>query len=561
MDEIKRSLNQLWQGLSGSRKLSLIGSFAVVLAVLIGTTYFASQPKFSLLYAGLAPAEASKIVDYLQSKKIQYQLSDGGTTVLIPATSVYETRLSLAAQGIPRTSDSAGGVGFELFDKPTFGVSDFMQRANYYRALQGELARTIKQFDEIQEARVMIVVPEERLFVRERRESKASVFVQLKAGRVLAPGQVQAVRFLVANGVEGLQPNRVTVVDNSGKALAEDENLASTSSLTNRQQSAVKEAEEHLREKAQSMLDQVLGPGNSVVRITAELNFDAVQETSERFDPKNQVARSETINNETSDSSTQNASGAVGTPSNIENQNATNSGPTTKSVVTRENNANQFEIGRIVENRQYAIGQVKKIGVAVFLNTRKGTGAATATATATPRSDAEKKSLEEIVKAAIGFTQNDTRKDSFQLVETEFNDIFANTQPTGTPVMGQIDKWLPWASQGFLLLIALSLLFYLWKTVKSTTQSDEGARSEFEDLLAQFEPPSEDDLKLRRHATENEKTADDDHLHDEGGRKHKRRGIPGQLTAEEISKLIQDNPSNTSLAIRQWLLKDDNAPE
>lgn len=556
MDEIKRSLSQLWQGLSGSRKLSLIGSFAVVFAVLIGITYFASQPKFSLLYAGLAPTEASKIVDFLQTKKIQYQLTDGGTTVLIPATAVYETRLALASQGIPRTSDSAGGVGFELFDKPTFGVSDFMQRANYYRALQGELARTIKQFDEIQEARVMIVVPEERLFVRERRESKASVFVQLKPGRVLAPGQVQAVRFLVANGVEGLQPNRVTVVDNSGKALAEDENTGSTASLTNRQQSAVKEAEEHLREKAQSMLDQVLGPGNSVVRITAELNFDTIQETSERFDPKNQVPRTETTTNEVSDSSTQNPGGAAGSPSNIEAATTSNASPITKSNVSRENVSNQYEIGRIVENKQYAIGQVKKIGVAVFLNTRKGTGAAPA---ATPRSDAEKKSLEEIVKAAIGFTQNELRKDSFQLVETEFNDIFANTTPTNTADIDQIKKWLPWASQGFLLLIALGLLFYLWKTVKSTTQSDEETRSEFEDLLSQFEPPSEDEIKIRRRQIAGEDSEEEGQEGED--RKSKRRGAPGQLTAEDISKLIQDNPSNTSLAIRQWLIKEEGETE
>lgn len=549
MDELKRSLNQLWQDLSGSRKLSLIGSFAVVLAVLIGITYFASQPKLNLLFSGVAPSEASKIVDYLQSKKIAYQLSDGGSTILIPATAVYETRLALAAQGIPRTSDAAGGVGFELFDKPTFGVSDFMQRANYYRALQGELARTIKQFDEIQEARVMIVVPEERLFVRDRRESKASVFVQLKPGRVLAPGQVQAVRFLVANGVEGLQPNRVAVVDNSGKALAEDENLLTTASLTNRQQSAVKEVEENLREKAQSMLDQVLGPGNSVVRITAELNFDNVQATSERFDPKNQVPRSETIANETNDSSTQNPGGSAGTPSNIEEQKTT-AGPLTKTASTRENTTNQYEIGRTVESRQFAIGQIKKLGIAVFLNAKKAPGS---TAPATPRSDAEKKSLEEIVKAAVGFTLADSRKDTFQLVETEFTDIFANTEPTKTPVMGQIDQWLPWASQGFLLIVAVGLLVYLWKTVKSTAQSDEETRGEFEDLLAQFDPPSEEELKLKRR-----KYLGDEDEFDENGepKKPKRKGPPGQLTTEEISKLIQDNPMNTSLAIRQWLIKE-----
>ncbi len=550
MDELKKSLEQLWQGLSGPRKLSLVGSFVGIIAVLISITYWANQPKLTQLYSGLPQTEAAKIVEYLQGKQIPYQLADGGTTILVPGTQVYETRLSLAAQGIPRTSDTAGGVGFELFDKPTFGVSDFMQRANYYRALQGELARTVKQFDEIKEARVMIVVPEERLFTRERRDSKASVFVQLKPGRVLSPGQVQAIRFLVANGVEGLQTNRVAVIDNAGRALAEDDQQAGgVGVLSNRQQASVREAEERLREKAQSMLDQVLGPGNAVVRLTAELNFDSVQQTSERFDPKGSVPRSETATTETSESSTQNAATPpAGESAQTENPEKS-LGPVTKSNVTRENTSNQFEISRTVESRQQAVGDIKRLTVAVFLNARKsGTGT---TAQVTPRTDAEKKALEEIVKAAVGFTLVDGRKDTFQLMETEFTDIFASNAPESIPVHTLVDQYLPWVSQGFLFLMAIAVALILRNILKSSTESDKDSESEFADLLARFEPEEDEKTKKRRLGILDEES--------EEALEKKRRG--GPLTSEDIAKLIRDNPTNTSLAIKQWLMKEEGSEE
>ena len=200
MDEIKKNLAALWKGLSASRKASLVASFLLSLAVLGGVVYLASKPKLTLLYGGMQPAEAAKVCEYLDSKKITYDVSDGGRTVMVPSAQVYAVRLGLASQGIPTMSD--GGVGFELFDKPTFGMSDFMQRANYYRALQGELSRTIRQLDEVSNARVLIVVPEDKLFGQDHQEAKASVFIQLQPGRSLSDGQVRAIRFLVANGVE-----------------------------------------------------------------------------------------------------------------------------------------------------------------------------------------------------------------------------------------------------------------------------------------------------------------------------------------------------------------------
>ncbi|MEI9998739.1 MAG: flagellar basal-body MS-ring/collar protein FliF [Verrucomicrobiota bacterium] len=299
MDELKKNVLALWKGLSASRKVSLVASFLLSLAVLGGVVYLASKPKLTLLYGGLAPAEAQKVIEYLESKKIQYDVSDGGRAVMVPAQQVYSVRMGLASQGIPTLSDS--GAGFELFDKPTFGMSDFMQRANYYRALQGELARTIRQLDEVSNARVLIVVPEDKLFGQDHQEAKASVFIQLQPGRTLGDSQVRAIQFLVANGVEGLQPERVAVIDSSGRAMAgSDGDLTTAGAMTDKQRQARADLENYLQEKAQSMLDQVLGPGQSVVRIASEIDYSSSQETTERYDPKNSAVTTETSTTESS---------------------------------------------------------------------------------------------------------------------------------------------------------------------------------------------------------------------------------------------------------------------
>ena len=348
MEEIKKNVLALWKGLSSSRKVSLIASFLLSLAVLSAVVYFASKPRLTLLYGGMAPAEAAKVVEYLESKKITYDVSDGGRAVMVPAQDVYSVRMGLASQGIPTLSD--GGVGFELFDKPTFGESDFMQRANYYRALQGELARTIKQLDEVSNARVLIVVPEDKLFGQDHQEAKASVFVQLQPGRSLSDAQVRSIRFLVANGVEGLQPERVAVIDSSGRAIADfDSSTGGDAQVTGKQRQARADLEHYLEEKAQSMLDQVLGPGQAVVRVAADIDYSQVQQTSERYDPKNSVIRTETTTTETS--SVHSESGTTAAAGVTANSTSPDSSGGKGNEEKKENTTNQYEVGKVVENR------------------------------------------------------------------------------------------------------------------------------------------------------------------------------------------------------------------
>lgn len=528
MEELKKNFAAIWKGLSTQRKISLAASLIVSLALVGVIVYLASKPRLSLLYGGLAPAEAGKVVEYLESKKITYEVGDGGRTVLVPAQQVYSVRMGLASQGIPTMSD--GGAGFELFDKPTFGMSDFMQRANYYRALQGEMARTIRQLDEVSNARVMIVVPEDRLFGQNHQEAKASVFVQLQPGRTLNESQVRAIRFLVANGVEGLHPERVAVVDSSGRAMAGSDDSSPESQATDKQRQARADLENYLQEKAQSMLDQVLGPGQAVVRVAAEIDYSQLQETTERYDPKNAAIRSETTNTETSSTHTQQNSTAVGVTAN-------SSAPTDSTGKVdeqkKENSTNEYQVGKVVENRVVGAGSIKRLTVALMLNERH----AAAGGKPLPRTPQEIASLENIVKAAVGFTQADTRQDMIQSQEVAFADLFGDAPAAPKKSVEQeINNWLPYITQGCLVLLALGLLLYFRSLFSSSGGGSEEPDS-FEFLLNDYQNQANGN----------------GHASPRGNGAHP---APAVLTPAELSRLIRENPDNASQALKQWLRRN-----
>jgi flagellar M-ring protein FliF len=534
MDEIKKNLVALWKGLSASRKVSLIASFLLSLAVLCGVVYFASIPRLTLLYGGMAPAEAQKVVEYLDSKKITYDVSDGGRAVMVPAAQVYSIRMGLASQGIPTMSDS--GVGFELFDKPTFGMSDFMQRANYYRALQGELSRTIRQLDEVANARVLIVVPEDKLFGQDHQEAKASVFIQLQPGRTLNDSQVRAIRFLVANGVEGLQPERVAVVDSSGRAMAEsdDGSASAGGQMSDKQRQARADLENYLQEKAQSMLDQVLGPGQAVVRVASEIDYSQTQETTERYDPKNSAVTTETTTKETSTTHTQDNANAAGVAANVASTSDT-TGKTDEQ--NKENTSNQYQVGKVVESKVIGAGSIKRLTIALMINEKKPA----AGAKAVPRTPQEIQNLENIVKAAVGFTQSDTRQDMIQTQEVPFADLFDDTTaaPVKTDIQQQINSYLPYVTQGCLILLAIGILLYFRSVFLSPVGKNADEPDSFEALLNNYTISSNGGLN--GHTTPRN-----------GGHPQS----PSVLTPAELSRLIRENPDNASQALKAWLRRN-----
>jgi flagellar M-ring protein FliF len=297
--QLLKQLHGIWKQLGLNQKITLIGTTVALIGGLFGLTYWSSRPSYSLLYGKLDEGEAAKVVAALDEAKIAYETRGGGT-IMVPADKVHSTRMQLAAKGIPRGE----GVGFEIFDRSNFGISDFVQRANYLRAVQGELARTIGHIETVESARVMIVMPENKLVVNDKNKPTASVFVKVRGGVPMSQQSVTAIRFLVANSVEGLQPANVSVVDNIGNVLSDTNETDTVAGMTQNQFEVRKKLEQYMAKKAEGMLESVLGPGQAVVRVSADMNFDTTTRHEEEIDPDSIVVRSTSETEDTTDSLT-----------------------------------------------------------------------------------------------------------------------------------------------------------------------------------------------------------------------------------------------------------------
>jgi flagellar M-ring protein FliF len=214
--QLGAQLKAIWKELGVNQRVSVALASALVIGGLATLIFWSSHTEYALLYGKLEGTEASKVTAALDDAKVPYKVN--GTSIFVPSDKVHMMRMQLAGKGIPR----GDGVGFEIFDKPNFGISDFVQHANYLRAVQGELSRTIAQVDQIESARVMVVMPENRLLVDNQKKPTASVFVKVRGNATLPAQSVAAIRFLVANAVEGLTSNNVSVVDNLGNVLSEN---------------------------------------------------------------------------------------------------------------------------------------------------------------------------------------------------------------------------------------------------------------------------------------------------------------------------------------------------
>ncbi|MBI4531858.1 MAG: flagellar M-ring protein FliF, partial [Candidatus Latescibacteria bacterium] len=264
---------------------------AGVTALLIGLGFLLFQsPQLAYvpLYTDLDPVDAAKVVETLESTNIPYQLARGGTAVLVPADRAERLRLSFAAQGLPKT----GIIGYEIFDKVNLGMTDFIQKVNFRRALEGELTKTIESLEEVSSARVHIVKPEPSLFIEKEKLTTASIMLKLRSSiSRLTREQIHGITYLVATSVEGLTPENITIVDDSGKMLSDKKPEDTAIGLSQQQLELQKGVESYLEKKAQTMLDEMIGQGKSIVKISAALNFKKVDSTLEQFDPERTTLR------------------------------------------------------------------------------------------------------------------------------------------------------------------------------------------------------------------------------------------------------------------------------
>jgi flagellar M-ring protein FliF len=452
VDRLRTLLMQLrdfFLALPPARRISFLVLTAAVVGTPIALAWWVGRPQYQVLYANLGPADAGAVVEYLKNEHIAYRIEGDGSAIAVPAVKVYEARLALAASGVPR----GGGVGFEIFDKQTLGMTDFVQRLNYQRALQGELARTIAELDVVEAARVHLALPERSLFVAEERRPSASVVLKLRPGRALSPEQVGGVVHLVAASVEGLKPADVTVVDVEGQVLTHETDEANRpmgQGMLTRQ----RDLERDYGERIESMLERVLGPGHALARVTLQLDLSQVEKTEESFDPDRVAVRSEKRSKETSASGAA-ASGVPGVSTTLTNEPAppaAESGPTSE----REDSALSYEISRVTSRRVDAMGGIEKLSVAVMLDgTYQGEGEARVFV---PRPAEEIERYTDLIKRAVGF--NESRGDEISVASVPFQAPASVEVPEAPGMLARLGQWseMLWRLGGLLAVLVVALV-------------------------------------------------------------------------------------------------------
>lgn len=411
---IEQSTN-FFKKLSLSQKLILGAVFVGMVAGLIWVVSVSNEAEKGVLYSSLEEADAATIVDRLREKNIEYDLKDGGKTIVMEKDLIYETRIELAAEGLPKTSL----VGYEIFDKTNLGMSEFVQQLNYRRALEGELARTINSMDEVNKSRVHIVIPEKQLFEKDQKVPTASITLSLNSGRSISRGSVEGIQNLIAGSIEGMDPDNVTVIDQRGKTLSEKkDDISTVAGLTSKQLEQQRNVESHMSSKVQSLLDGVIGPGNSEVRVNAELDFSQLEKTITAYDPETQVERStQTI--EDFDEAVDSVNNSyINFPRDTQ---ITTNPYVNKKSRTKTNTITNYEISQTIEKIVEGTGNINRLTVAAIINgkTEIIDKDGEKSLKYLPREEEEMNNIRTIIKNAVGY--DPSRNDQISVINVPFD--------------------------------------------------------------------------------------------------------------------------------------------
>ncbi|HAO93678.1 MAG: flagellar M-ring protein FliF [Deltaproteobacteria bacterium GWC2_56_8] len=416
-------INDLVKSLGKTTAL-LIGVGALVVSAMIIFLLFNKGPEYNVLYSHLSPEDSGAVIEKLKEMKVAYAVN--GTTISVPTDKVHETRMELAGEGLPQ----GGGVGFEIFDKTSFGVTDFVQKVNYKRALQGELARTISQIKEVEAARVHLALPEKGVFLDEQKKARASIILKLKPGKTLSQGQVSAIVHLAANSFDNLRPEDVAVVDTTGKMWTKGSEEESAMHLSASELEYKRSLERDLETRVQTMIEKAVGPNKVVARVSAEVDNKRIERTEETYNPDGQVVRSEHRNKENSVGGV----AALGVPGVLSNLPEAAQGQARAEGSPAQSNRSDevinYEISKVTSHVIEPVGTVKRLTVAVLVDgnyevAKDAAGKETRKYNA--RTDDEIAKFTDMIKGAVGFSQD--RGDSISVVSTPFESEFTEVEP------------------------------------------------------------------------------------------------------------------------------------
>jgi flagellar M-ring protein FliF len=523
------------KGLGAARVMAMIAVTAALIGFFAFVIMRVSAPQMTTLYTDLSVEDSSAVIKELERQGIPFEMKNDGAILMVPKDKVTRLRMKLAEGGLPK----GGGVGYEIFDKSdALGTTSFVQNINHLRALEGELARTIRAIDRIQAARVHLVLPERPLFSREAPEPSASIVLRVRGA--LEAQQVRAIRHLVASAVNGLKPQRVSIVDENGMLLADgtmNENASGGASGDERRAAF----ERRMRNEVEGIVSSVVGSGRAKVQVTADFDYNKITQTSDKFDPEGRVLRSSQAREESSASQT--TEGQVTVNNELPgNQGQGNAGP--RDVSKKSEETNNYEISRVTKTEVTEAGRVNRLSVAVLVDgiytkTDKGELAYA------ERSKEQLDRIAALVRSAIGFDQK--RGDQVEVVNLKFAEAPQSApiqEPAGLLGMLQFtkDDVMNMIQLGVMLILGLVVTFMVVRPlVKRVLAADPDAANPALPALADGSVPQ---IGADGQAAPSTPTMIDI------------AQVQGQVHAQSVHRvgeLAERNPNETVAIVRQWL--------
>ena len=523
------------KGLGAARLMAMVAVTAALIGFFAFVIMRVTTPQMTTLFTDLSVEDSSGIIKDLERQAIPYELRNDGAAIMVPKDKVTRLRMKLAEGGLPK----GGGVGYEIFDKSdALGTTSFVQNINHLRALEGELARTIKAIDRIQAARVHLVLPERPLFSRETPEPSASIVLRVRGA--LEPQQVRAIRHVVASAVNGLKPQRVSIVDEAGQLLADGSGDPATDGATGDERRAG--FEKRMRNQVEAIVSSVVGAGRARVQLSADFDYNKTTQTSDRFDPEGRVLRS-SQSREESTLTADNRDGQVTVNNELPGNQNQGGTATARDQSKKSEETNNYEISRTTKTEVTEAGRVNRISVAVLVDgiyakNEKGE------MVYQERSKDQLDRIAALVRSAIGFDQK--RGDQIEVVNLRFAEapsVVPIAEPTGWLGMLQFtkDDVMYVIELAVMMLLGLVVMFMVIRPlVKRILAAEPVAAPAALPALADGSALGPDG-QLLPNATANMIDV---------------AQVQGQVHAQSVHRvgeLADRNPNETAAIIRQWL--------
>ncbi|KMN34883.1 flagellar M-ring protein FliF [Chromobacterium sp. LK1] len=557
-----------FKALPNNKKVLFLAAVAAIFAVVVGAVVLNRTPSYKILFSNISDRDGGQVAASLQQMNVPYQLGEGGT-ISVPSDKVYDARLKLAAQGLPK----AGGVGFELMDNQKFGISQFAEQVNYQRAIEGELARTIEAVGSVESARIHIAIPKQSVFVREQQQPTASVMLTLFRGRLLDAGQVAGILHLVSSSVPNLPVKNVTIVDQDGNLLSKQGGPDENSGLDQRQLGYVRQIEDSYVKRIEDILEPIFGKGNSRAQVTASVDFAEVEQTSETFKPNSSPNPSSTRSQQISEKLNNGAALPSGVPGALSNQppsaasapislppgaapgTATLSGQNMGASGTLQRDiTTNYEVDKTIQHTKMPQGGVKRLSAAVVVNYRRMPDK-NGEMKPTPLTAQEVQQINNLVKEAMGF--NTQRGDTLNVVNAAFADaeVPATLQEKVTDYVTSNGSNL--IKYGLLTIAVLYLLFGVVRPImRDLVKPPAPAKGSEEEAAAQAAAGGG---RLLGVAGEEGEEGAAGHAGGAAGGGDPREAQMRQYTTnlEAVREMVKSDPRMAAQIIKEWISADE----